>query len=154
MAHEEQARIAKKMLEIIPLVMRVMSLEMRSTGHIFAAGHVPLLGMLNHRTYTLGELAERHSVSSPTMSNTITALEERGWVLRKRSLEDRRVVWIEITSQGRTVLDDINRHVEKRIAGLLDELSEQQETALIEGLTVLRDVFATALERDPTLRHE
>lgn len=131
-----------------------MSWEIRSTGQVVSAGHVPLLGMLSIRPYTLGELAERHSVSSPTMSNTITAIEERGWVTRTRSKEDRRLVWIEITDTGREVLENINRHFEERIAGLLGELSEHEQETLIEGLTLLRDAFAAGLERDPTLRNE
>lgn len=134
--------------------MRVMSAEMRTSKHAPASGHVPLLGMLQSRPYTLHELAERASVSPPTMSSTVTTLEERGWVKRERSQEDRRIVWVSITPEGSHVLADIQNHVAKRIAALLEGLSDADKQHLIDGLTVLRDAFAAALEQDPQLRHE
>ncbi len=146
--------LARRTMDIIPLVMRVMSAEMRSSKHGAVSNHVSTLGMLQYRPYTLTELAERHSVSSPTMSSTVTTLEERGWVKRDRSQQDRRIVWVSITSHGQEVLDDIQNEVAKRIALLLDDLSDKDKESLIEGLTVLRDSFAAALAQDPQLRHE
>lgn len=140
-------------MDIIPLVMRVMSAEMRTSPHSPASGQVSLLGMLEFRPYTLTELAERHSVSSPTMSSTVTTLEERGWVRRERGQHDRRVVWVSITPAGRAVLDDIQHHVAQRIAALLAGLSDEDRERLTDGLTLLRDSFAAALAEDPQLRH-
>ncbi len=154
MPQDTTIEIAYRTLDIIPLVMRVMSAEMRSSKHAPASGHMSLLGMLAQRPYMLNELAERHSVSSPTMSSTVTTLEERGWVKRERSTEDRRVVWVSITQEGRDVLDEIQHHVAVRIAALLDGLSEADQQHLIDGLTVLRDAFAAGLAQDPQLRHE
>ncbi|MBC8099372.1 MAG: MarR family transcriptional regulator [Armatimonadetes bacterium] len=147
-------QIARRTLDIIPLVMRVMSAEMRHGTHGVAANHAPILGILEMRPHTLSELAERASVSAPTMSTTITTLEERGWVVRRRSETDRRVVWVEIAQPGRDALAVMQHDVQTRIAQLLTGLSTEQQTALVEGLTVLRDVFAAALEQDPILRKD
>ena len=146
--------LARRTLDIIPLVMRVMSAEMRSSRHGAAANHVSTLGMLQYRPYTLTELADRHSVSSPTMSSTISTLEERGWVKRERSTEDRRIVWVSITPEGQFVLNDIQDEVARRIAALLDDLSDGDKERMIDGLTILRDAFAAAINRDPLLRHD
>lgn len=132
--------------------MRVMAAEMRSVEGGVISSHVPLLGVLRLRRHTLSDLAERHSVSAPTMSNTVTTLEERGWARRVRSEEDRRVVWIEITGEGLAVLDRIEGQVAARIAQLLQGLDEAQCDMLVNGLTILRDTFARSLEADPTLR--
>jgi DNA-binding MarR family transcriptional regulator len=124
-----------------------MSSAMRSGGHQIASGHLSILGMLSERAYTLGELAEMLVVSAPTMSNTITALEERGWVTRTRSTEDRRVVLVEIAPTGSEVLQTIRDHTRDRIADLLDGLSPEERTVLLDGLTLLRDSFYKAFER-------
>ncbi|HEX2621293.1 MAG TPA: MarR family transcriptional regulator, partial [Phototrophicaceae bacterium] len=116
MPKSNTVEIARRTLDIIPLVMRVMSAQMRSAEHGLSSNHAPLLGMLQYRPYSLGELAERMSVSAPTMSNTITTLEERGWVTRKRSETDRRIVSIMITEEGQAVLDGMQKEVEQRIA--------------------------------------
>lgn len=138
--------IAQKTLEIIPLVMRVMSSEMRRTNHRMIPTHLSLLGILEEGgRYTLGQLAEMHHVSAPTMSNTVTALEERGWVQRIRAEHDRRVVLVELAPPGKAVLDEINAHTRARIAELLVGLDAEQRALLRAGLTVLRDTFAEAL---------
>jgi DNA-binding MarR family transcriptional regulator len=132
--------VAQKTLDIIPLVMTVMASEMRSTGtDMLAPSHMRLLGMLSERPYRLTELAEMQAVSAPTMSNTITALEERGWVKRVRSESDRRVV-----------MDEMYRHTRSRIAEFLSVLSPHELELLRDGLTILNNTFITALKH---MRH-
>lgn len=128
-----------------------MAAEMRLVEGGVVSSHVPLLGVLRLQAHTLSDLAERHSVSAPTMSNTVTTLEERGWARRIRSDEDRRVVWIEITPAGLDVLTRIEQQVAARIAELLKDLSEDDCRTLVNGLTVLRDTFAQSIDADPTL---
>jgi DNA-binding MarR family transcriptional regulator len=139
--------IAQKTLDIIPLVMTVMASEMRNAGHeAVSPSHVRLLGMLSERPYTLSELADMQQVSAPTMSNTITALEERGWVTRTRSDVDRRVVTVNIAEAGHQVIADIHNHTRARIAEFISPLSEDDLNLLLAGLTILRDAFTEALK--------
>lgn len=146
-----QEELARRTLEIIPLVMRVMSAEMRQLQHGIHPGHIHLLRLLEKKPISQSELASRMAVSPPTMSNTINAVEERGWVQRRRAENDRRVVWIEITEAGKDALDRMDRGVEEKMAQLLSGLDEEQTDSLLNGLTVLRDAVAEALERDPHL---
>jgi len=144
----ETFHIAQQILEVIPLVMRTIAYELRQTEHVVVTPHFRLLWMLNHRPFSLSELAEHQSVSLPTMSNSITILEERGWVTRSRSDEDRRKVFIELSPAGRAVLDDVQRHAEARVARLLSVLSESDKQTLFSGLSILRDVFLSAQEEN------
>jgi DNA-binding MarR family transcriptional regulator len=154
MPHASRQAIARRTLDIIPLIMRVMSAQMRQTHHGVQPGHLALLGILRYRPHTLSDLADRLSVSPPTMSNTINALEERGWVQRRRSDDDRRVVWISITETGSAFVDEVNQEVEAKLTELLGRLDDIQAAALANGLLVLRDAFAEALEDDQRLRSE
>jgi DNA-binding MarR family transcriptional regulator len=146
----ELSEIAQKTLDIIPFVMRIMASEMRKADHNIAPGHMGLMGMLSERSYTLGELAEMQSVSAPTMSNTITTLENRGWVRRIRSKEDRRVVTIEIAPDGRKMLDEIQNHTRHRIEEFLVNLSAEECEQLRHGLTILQNAFMEALNTGRT----
>jgi MarR family 2-MHQ and catechol resistance regulon transcriptional repressor len=101
--------------------------------------------MLAHREWTLSELAEVQAVSLPTMSSTITTLEERAWVTRERSPEDRRVVLVQLTSQGRAVIEDAHHHAEEQIAVMLAPLAEDERERLQQGLEILRKVFEAGL---------
>jgi DNA-binding MarR family transcriptional regulator len=135
--------ISQQILEIIPLVMRTIAFELRRTEHVVMTPHFRLLWMLNHRPFTLSELAEHQVVSLPTMSNSITILEERGWVTRLRSDADRRKVLIELSQSGRDVLAQVQCHAEERVAELLSAISDADQQTLLEGLSVLRTVFAS-----------
>src|SRR6185295_19038073 len=112
MPTSSQEELARRTLEIIPLVMRVMSAEMRQLQHGIHPGHIHLLRLVKQNPIILSDLASRMAVSPHTMSNTINAIEERGWVRRRRAENDRRVVWIEITDSGRAALDKMDSGVE------------------------------------------
>jgi DNA-binding MarR family transcriptional regulator len=133
---------AREVLQVIPQVMRRLALEMRRTGYAPAPVHCRLLILLAERPRNVTELAERQAVSLPTMSNSITALVEQGWVRRVRSADDRRMVMVELTPAGRSVLSDIMRPVEMRVTELLASLSPGECDQLLAGLAVLRAGFA------------
>jgi hypothetical protein len=79
-----QARdTAREILEIIPLVMRTVAAELRAAGEMPAPAHFGLLSILSIRPRMLSDLASLQGVSLPTMSNSISAMVERGWVKRE-----------------------------------------------------------------------
>lgn len=69
----------------------------------------------------LGELAQRERVSAPTMSNTVGALSENGYVVRIPDEDDRRRVYVEITDAGTAVVTET---VKRRDAALVAALAE------------------------------
>ena len=86
------------------------------------------------------EVASRMIQAVPAITGLIDRLEKQGHVTRHRSEEDRRVVYVEITRQGRQVLSKIDEplhalhqealgHMTKKdlkaIIGLLDKAAEQ-----------------------------
>lgn len=139
---------ARKILEIIPYVMRVMASEMRQSDSPMRPAHFQLLGKVTHHSWTLSELAESQAVSAPTMSNTITTLEERGWVRRVRSEEDRRVVFIQATDEGQQVVKEAFQRAEEHVASLLAPLQPAEKETLDKGLDILRQVFEQEVSVD------
>ena len=100
-----QAReTAREILEIIPLVMRTVAAELRAAGEMPAPAHFGLLSILSVRPRMLTDLASIQGVSLPTMSNSISAMVERGWVRREAPDGDRRVVMIDVTPTGRAAI--------------------------------------------------
>lgn len=140
-------QIARQLLEIMPLIGRVLAADLRGSDHIPA--HFRLLGMLCFKRWSLSELAEKQAVSLPTMSASISTLEERGWVHRTPSPEDRRVVLVEVTETGRAEFERVFTRSVDRLARLLETLSEEDRQKLLDGLAVLRRVFAQAGDVSP-----
>jgi DNA-binding MarR family transcriptional regulator len=137
---------ARQVLEVIPLVMRTLALELRRTRYTLAPVHFRLLVILAERPHNLTELAEKQAVSLPTMSNSVTTLVERGWVKRVRPAHDRRMVLVELTPAGRGVLNEILRPVEAQVTQLLASLSPAECDQLMAGCAILRGAFARAAE--------
>jgi len=112
--------------------------------------HFHVLNHLETQPYALNELAERMSVSSASLSRTITVLEEREWVTRKRSAEDRRVVQIGITPQGHEVLMDIENRTEDFLTETLSQLSQEDLAKLMDGLDIMIGAFADTMSYLPS----
>ena len=139
--------IARQIMEIVPHVMRAMMSDMRQSNAPMMPGHFRLLGMLSHHSCTLKELADKQGVSAPTMSNTITTLEERGWVTRTRSAGDRREVIIQATAEGKRTLEEAHQRAERYLAELVEPLDAAERDMLAQGLRVLHRVFESAHAR-------
>src|SRR5947208_5611469 len=94
-----QAReAAREVLEIIPLVMRTVAAELRAAGEMPAPAHFGLLSALSVRPRMLTDLASLQGVSLPTISNSISAMVERGWVRRAVPQGEPRGVMIDGTA--------------------------------------------------------
>lgn len=137
-AHET----VRQVIEIVPAVMQVVTAELRQGQYPIVPTQLGILTMLAHHPCNLSELAEHHYVSLPTMSNSISKMVEQGWVERTRSPHDRRMLLINITSDGQAVLKQIAQHVASRMLKLLSILSAEEQDTLSAGLDVLKKVLA------------
>src|SRR5260221_9279324 len=105
-----QARdTARKLLEVMPLVMRTVAAELRAAGELPAPAQFPLLHMLSEHPRTLSELAAFRGVSLPSMSSSVTTLVGRGWVRRTAPQADRRGGMLEGAARGKTALPPVAR---------------------------------------------
>jgi DNA-binding MarR family transcriptional regulator len=136
--------VAREILKIIPLVMRTVAAELRAAGELPAPAHFGLLSMLSAQPRTLSELAALQGVSLPTMSNSISAMAQRGWVRRTFPPKDRRVVIIEVTPTGKGALERVGRAAEAHLALMLGPLDAASRRRLQAGLGVLRRIFSDA----------
>jgi len=145
MTRDQAREAARDILQIIPLVMRAVAAQLRSAGELPAPAHFGLLSMLSERSRTLTELASSQGVTLPTMSNSISAMVERGWVRRAQPDEaDRRMVMVEVTASGKAALDRVARSAESHLAEVLAPLDVPSRRRLHHGLGVLRKVFTPA----------
>ena len=137
---------ARELLHIMPLLMRSLAAQLRSAGDLPAPAHFGLLIKLCEQPRTLTELAMLCGVSLPTMSNSISALAQRGMVRRTAPAKDRRIVIIEVTPAGRSTLERIRRAAEAHLAEVLAPLDAVSRRRLRAGLGVLHKVFANSPE--------
>jgi DNA-binding MarR family transcriptional regulator len=136
-----QHNIPHQIVEIIPLVLRFLHSEMRFHAGGLGPSHFRLLETLASHPCNLSEIAERHSLSMPTISNSVNLLVERGWILRTPASRDRRMVFIELTPTGKQVLFDSQQRLEKQVGQRVAGLSPEELEKLEAGLQILRQVL-------------
>jgi DNA-binding MarR family transcriptional regulator len=141
MTRAQARESARDILEIIPLVMRTVAAELRAAGDMPAPAHFGLLSILSVQPRKLTDLASAQGVSLPTMSNSISAMAERGWVRRTAPEGDRRVAMIEVTATGRAALERVSRCAEGHLSEVLAPLDSPARRRLQGGLGVLSRVF-------------
>lgn len=89
---------------------------------------------------TLGELAQAEQVQPPTMTRVIAGMEAAGLIARRGDEGDRRVIRVELTTEGRATLERIkslkNAYLARQIATLTpaDRARASALAALLERL--------------------
>ncbi|HQR26662.1 MAG TPA: MarR family transcriptional regulator [Nocardioides sp.] len=92
---------------------------------------------------SIGELAAHERVQPPSMTRTVSCLEERGHVLRRPHASDGRQVLVSLSDLGRrTLLADRERR-DLWLAQRLTELTHEQRAVLRQAVPVLAGLADT-----------
>lgn len=92
----------------------------------------------------ISDLAAIDHCSQPTMTTQVRRLEDAGLVSRTEDAADARVVLIEITDAGRTMLNRVRADRSAAINPYLDHLDDAQRRALVDAIQVLRGLLDDA----------
>lgn len=83
---------------------------------------------------TIRQIAEAVLIKTGSITYVIDKLEDKGWLTRSDCKEDRRVVYIELTDEGKRVMDSIFPKHQLVIEDIFSELTEQEHDVLIDLL--------------------
>jgi len=110
----------------------------RHPDNELSLGAMAVLGSLyRHGELTVGELATLELVQPPSMTRTVTCLEELGHVVRRRHDTDGRQVVVGLTETGKaTVLAD-RRSRDAWLARRLSDLTPHERALLREAAPIL-----------------
>jgi DNA-binding MarR family transcriptional regulator len=82
--------------------------------------------LADHQPRTVGELALAAGIAQPTATRMLAGLARDGFVTRRGSDHDRRVVLVELTNRGRDALNDKLHEVQDARRRLSDSLNPQE----------------------------
>jgi DNA-binding MarR family transcriptional regulator len=83
------------------------------------------------------DLARRFSIAPQSVNEMIAALQRKKLIARRPTRENRRILRISLTSEGRQVLHKCDRQVDRMEKRLFAPLSQAELTALRAGLEIL-----------------
>jgi DNA-binding MarR family transcriptional regulator len=110
-----------------------------------AAATLATLGRSGPRRLTA--LAAAEGVTQPAMTQLIARLADSGLVERLADPADGRVVYVQLTAEGRELLASRRTTRAERLAGLLAALSPADQQALAEALPAM-NALASAYRND------
>jgi DNA-binding MarR family transcriptional regulator len=135
---------AAELLDVMPLVMRTIKLEMRSRrAEGLSVPQFRAMLHVNRQTQTsLTEVAEHLGLTSATTCRMIDDLVERGLVLSRPSTIDRRKIVLSLTGAGQANQEAARRGTLARLEELLAPLTADERAAVVQAMHILQSAFA------------
>ena len=93
------------------------------------------------RIVCIGDVARELGLESGSTTRLVDQLENKGLLMRKRSVTDRRVVKIELTRKGEAIIAEMQPRLVSFWATQLSHFSVEQQELLFILLSRLRDVL-------------
>jgi DNA-binding MarR family transcriptional regulator len=90
-----------------------------------------------HGPVTAGGLAVHEQVERPTVTRLLAALGTRGLIDRTTDPLDGRVTWLQISSEGRKLLQRTRRRKDEYLATRIRQLSLEDQTSLRRAAEIL-----------------
>ncbi|MFE0463546.1 MarR family winged helix-turn-helix transcriptional regulator [Kitasatospora sp. NPDC058965] len=131
--------------EVIAAVMAAsrlfVALSARALADLDESLTVPQLRTLvvlkNLGATKLAVLAGALAVNPSTAMRSVDRLEAAGLVDRQANPGNRREVVLQLTAQGRGLVDEVLEHRHREVEAIVSRLSPDRRSALVEGLTAL-----------------
>jgi MarR family transcriptional regulator, organic hydroperoxide resistance regulator len=86
------------------------------------------------RQYSMGELCKIANVKMPSMTEVVDRLAAEGFVERVRDTDDRRVVKVQLTKDGKKAHDGILNTREQELFNIFGCLDEKERQKLVKAL--------------------
>lgn len=136
-AARTDAGLASELRVAVMRLRRRLAAE-RDPANTLSMGAMAVLAALHREgDLTLGELAAHERVQPPSMTRTVTCLEEAGHVRRGPHATDRRAVVVTLTDQGRATLMADRRRRDEWLSRRLRDLDPAEREALRAAAPVL-----------------
>jgi DNA-binding MarR family transcriptional regulator len=86
---------------------------------------------------TVSRLASRLRLDNSTLTRTLDGLVKRGLVERHRNDRDRRVVWIRLTDEGKTVVRSIHRDNDAHYRRVFKKIPQSRRATVMRSFAIL-----------------
>ena len=136
----DSAQVAKLFQEVMHLFRQNMSKVFEDTG--MTAPQNMVIGILSkEKTLKISELSTKLSLSNSTVSGIIDRLEKQGMVERKRSEQDKRVVYVSISSDFKEMHQNFHKRLEENIANIMNKGTPEELDKIFVGLDSLKKLL-------------
>ena len=124
--------------QLMPNVIRGVSLDFFVRRGVTQTQFLVLLAVHSYGRCSMGTLAGNLRVRMPTATGIIDRLVRDGFIRRAPSPEDRRQVFVELTSKGKAFIREFQEVIQRRWEDVLKSLNPKELEAFFGVITKLR----------------
>lgn len=110
----------------------------------------PQFGMLyclfHNGPHTMKELSERMDLTHGASTGLVDRLHRLGLVERERSLEDRRVVHVAVTTEGQKLIERIELRRHAILGKIIDQLTPEERRLMLKIDRIIKDKLINYVE--------
>lgn len=90
---------------------------------------------------TMSVVAKKLGITAGSLTTSVNSLVNKKYVARKRSEEDRRVVFLQLTAKGKRAYEHHREYHRQMTDAVINKLDENEVPVLIKTLTGLSEFF-------------
>jgi len=136
----ESIEVAKLFQEVMQLFKHNMGKVLCETG-ISAPQGMVLRILSEKKKLKITELSNELCLSNSTVSGIIDRLEKQEMVIRERSIDDKRVVYVSISPNFEEMHKGFKKQFEKNIENIMSQGSGEEIHKILEGLDALKKLL-------------
>lgn len=141
----QSIEVARLFQEVIQLFKHNMKKLLGDAGMSAPQGMV--IGLLSkNKKMKITELSSKLCLSNSTVSGIIDRLEAQKMVIRERSTEDKRVVYVSISENFQDMHKVFHKQMEKNVEKIISQGSPEELRKIYEGLDTLKKLLSVQEE--------
>lgn len=127
----------KQIMDSIKQNIEEQFIEMNLTGpQAFLIGTLSLFGEMK-----ISDLSEKLGLSNSTVSGIVDRLEKQGLVVRRRSTDDRRIVYVDVSPDFSQKAKNSYTDFQNRFEEMIEEASSEEYDIIMQGISTLKKVL-------------
>ncbi|KUO77187.1 MAG: TrmB family transcriptional regulator [Desulfosporosinus sp. BRH_c37] len=139
-AINESTKVANLFQEVMILFKQRMNKVFEDSGITAIQGMV-LRILSKEKRIKITELSSKLSLPNSTVSGILDRLEKQGIVVRERSQEDRRVVYVSISPHFKEMHQVIRENLTRNIKNVMNQGTSEDLNNIYQGLNTLKKLL-------------
>jgi len=137
--------------KVANLFQEVMILFKQSMGKVFKDSGITAIEVMALRLLStdkrikITELSSKLYLSNSTVSGILDRLEKQGMVVRERSQEDRRVVYVSISPHFKEMHQAMHENFKLKLENVMNQGTEEELDNIFKGLSTLKKLLSNTV---------
>lgn len=85
----------------------------------------------------ISDLARSQNISKASVSDSVKMLFERGWIVKKEDPEDKRIVYLAVSEDGKKRMEAMFHKLKQSIKMRLTDISERELLVINDSLKIM-----------------